>query len=102
VTARKHPDLKLLHGNPGNRPVSAEKGPTAERLSAATDLTDSHEGATEAVTSHFKRPGLVEALDHAVLVVWCSVCGVDHPELRLVGHSLTDSYVEFLPASGPD
>src|SRR5262245_39852626 len=52
MTARKPPDLKLLHGNPGNRPVTPQKSPTSEAPKPPADFKREAPGRSERFTTN--------------------------------------------------
>lgn len=72
MTVRKSPDLKLLQGNPGNRPVGkGGKSKTGRPLPPA-DLAGEAFAEWCRITDYLERVGHIEMVDHAALVVYCS------------------------------
>jgi P27 family predicted phage terminase small subunit len=69
---RKAPELKLLHGNPGNRPVSSKTKSATGRPSPPADLKGEAFAEWCRITTYLEKVGHIESVDYAALVVYCS------------------------------
>ncbi|MDM4718470.1 phage terminase small subunit P27 family [Micromonospora sp. WMMA1363] len=68
----KSPDLKMLQGNPGNRPVGAKAASKTGCPSPPADLRGEAFAEWSRITAYLERVGRIEAVDYAALVVYCS------------------------------
>lgn len=72
MSVRKPPELKLLHGNPGNRPTTTGGRSSTGTPSPPADLRGEAFAEWCRVTSYLEKTGHLETIDHAALVVYCS------------------------------
>lgn len=69
---RRPPNLTVLRGNPGNRPIpAASKSLTGKPLPPA-DLEGEAFAEWSRITTYLERVGRIESIDYAALVVYCS------------------------------
>lgn len=66
------PDLKLLHGNPGKRPVGRVSKSATGRPTPPADLSGEAYAEWCRITAYLERVGKIEHVDYAALTVYCS------------------------------
>ncbi len=69
---RKPADVKYLHGNPGNRPVSPGTTSTTGAPKPPADLKGEAFAEWCRITAYLQKVGRVELVDYAALVVYVS------------------------------
>lgn len=72
MTVQKSPQLKLLQGNPGNRPVPGKSKSTTGRPLPPPNLKGEAFAEWARVTDYLSKVGRIEQIDYAGLVVYCS------------------------------
>lgn len=69
---RKPADVKYLHGNPGNRPVTSGTTSTTGVPRPPADLKGEAFAEWCRITAYLSKVGRIEQVDYAALVVYCS------------------------------
>ncbi|MCG5459633.1 phage terminase small subunit P27 family [Micromonospora sp. PSH03] len=69
---RKPANVKLLHGNPGNRSVTSSHNSTTGIPRPPADLKGEAFAEWCRITSYLAKVGKIELVDYAALVVYCS------------------------------
>ena len=69
---RKPANVKLLHGNPSNRPVTPGTTSTTGAPKPPADLKGEAFAEWCRITAYLQKVGHIELVDYAALVVYCS------------------------------